>query len=139
MLIADPADDPDVGDFFSRLPDADYLPTWYARTRSTGALGAQEQAAARKTESHADTPAIAHVDSLGRTFLTVAHNKFERNRAMARLKRLRRATQPASCSTSKATSAKSSTPRTASSCATTTTCSATGSIRPAWRPASAGC
>ena len=25
----DPKTDPDVGDFFSRLPDADYLPTWY--------------------------------------------------------------------------------------------------------------
>ena len=45
MLVADPAADPDVGDFFRRLPAADYLPTWHAQ-RSGGALGAHEQAAA---------------------------------------------------------------------------------------------
>ena len=27
--LLDPAADPDVGDFFRRLPEADYLPTWY--------------------------------------------------------------------------------------------------------------
>ncbi|MGH3998194.1 MAG: SpvB/TcaC N-terminal domain-containing protein, partial [Pseudonocardiaceae bacterium] len=31
VLIADPKNDPDVGDFFRRLPDADYLPTWHAQ------------------------------------------------------------------------------------------------------------
>ena len=50
VLIANPADDPDVGDFFSRLPADDYLPTWHG-ARIAGALGSQEQAAARKTES----------------------------------------------------------------------------------------
>ena len=34
----DPKSDPDVGDFFSQLPDADYLPTWYQQ-RIGGALG----------------------------------------------------------------------------------------------------
>src|SRR5205085_7551228 len=29
----------------------------------------------------ADTPTVAHADSLGRTFLTVAHNKFTRRKA----------------------------------------------------------
>src|SRR5262249_25570790 len=29
VTLADPATDPDVGDFFARLPDGDYLPTWY--------------------------------------------------------------------------------------------------------------
>ena len=77
VLEPDPKNDPDVGDFFSRLPDTDYLPTWYA-SRINGANGIYEQAAARKSELHANTPAIAHTDSLGRTFLTVAHNKFER-------------------------------------------------------------
>ena len=80
VLIANPAEDSDVGDFFSRLPADDYLPTWHG-ARIAGALGSQEQAAAHKTESHADTPAIAHMDSLGRTFLTTAHNRFEREKS----------------------------------------------------------
>lgn len=75
-LIADPAADPDVGDFFQRLPAADYLPTWYAR-RIGGALGPEEQAAARQAAIHAGSPTVAHADSLGRTFLTIAHNKFK--------------------------------------------------------------
>ena len=77
VLIENPADDKDVGDFFSRLRDDDYLPTWHG-ARIGGAPGTQEQAAAQKTESHANTPAIAHVDSLGRTFLTIAHNRVPR-------------------------------------------------------------
>ncbi|MEJ7870920.1 MAG: SpvB/TcaC N-terminal domain-containing protein, partial [Rubrobacteraceae bacterium] len=78
VLVADPKTDPDVGDFFRRLPDTDYLPTWHAQ-RQGGVLGPQEQAAARKAAIHADTPAVAHADSLGRTFLTVAHNRFKRS------------------------------------------------------------
>ncbi|MBI3798460.1 MAG: toxin [Deltaproteobacteria bacterium] len=76
VLVADPKTDADVGDFFSRLPNADYLPTWYAQ-RQGGALGAAEQAAAGKAVVHAATPTVVHADSLGRTFLTVAHNKFK--------------------------------------------------------------
>jgi RHS repeat-associated protein len=76
VLVADPKTDPDVGDFFRRLPDADYLPTWHTR-RQGGALGPQEQAAAGKAAIHAQTPSVAHADSLGRSFLTVAHNKFK--------------------------------------------------------------
>jgi RHS repeat-associated protein len=77
-LIADPKTDPDVGDFFHRLSETEYLRTWYQQ-RQGGALGPQEQAAANRTESHAETPAVAHADSLGRTFLTVAHNRFKRS------------------------------------------------------------
>lgn len=69
----DPKTDLDCGEFFSRLPDADYLPTWYQK-RIAGALGPDEQAAAVKAAQHADTPAIAHFDSLGRSFLTLADN-----------------------------------------------------------------
>ncbi|SFU39136.1 SpvB/TcaC N-terminal domain-containing protein [Nitrosospira multiformis] len=76
VLIADPKTDPDVGDFFRRLPEEDYLPTWYAQ-RESGALGPQEQAAALKTAVHATTPTVTHADSLGRSFLTVAHNKYK--------------------------------------------------------------
>ena len=69
----DPKTDLDVGGFFTRLPDADYLPTW-RQQRTGGALGAPEQQAAERAAAHADTPAAAHLDTLGRTFLTFADN-----------------------------------------------------------------
>ena len=77
-LIADPKTDPDMGELFQRLAETDYLPTWYAQ-RETGALGLHEQTAAAKTAIHAATPSVAYADSLGRTFLTLAHNRFERS------------------------------------------------------------
>jgi RHS repeat-associated protein len=76
VLVPDPKNDVNVGDFFGRLPDANYLPTWHA-ARQGGALGAEEQDATRKAAIHAATPAAAYADSLGRTFLTVASNKFK--------------------------------------------------------------
>jgi RHS repeat-associated protein len=91
VLQADPAADPDVGDFFRRLPDADYLPTWHAlRTDPVHAAAFQarypdatarkrETEAARKTEMHTRTPSIVHLDALRRPFLTVAHNRFLRD------------------------------------------------------------
>ncbi len=69
----DPKTDPDVGGFFTRLPDADYLPSW-DQQRIGGALGASEQQAAQRAAAHANTPAAAHLDTLGRTFLTFADN-----------------------------------------------------------------
>ena len=42
-------------------------------------MGAEEQTAAVKAAVHAETPSVAHMDALGRTFLTVAHNKLERS------------------------------------------------------------
>jgi RHS repeat-associated protein len=76
VLVANPARDPDVGDFFGRLSDAEYLPTWHTR-REGGALGTREQEAARKAAVHANTPTIAYTDSLGRAFLTVGRNRFK--------------------------------------------------------------
>jgi RHS repeat-associated protein len=73
VLIADPTTDPDVGDFFTRLPLADYSPTWYTQ-RVTGGLGAIEQAGAAKATVCSDTPATAYFDPLGRAFLTIANN-----------------------------------------------------------------
>ncbi|HEU4854670.1 MAG TPA: SpvB/TcaC N-terminal domain-containing protein [Nitrosospira sp.] len=75
VLIADPKTDPDVGDFFQRLSEEDYLPTWYAQREN--APDPQEQAAASKTAVHAATPTVTHADSLGRSFVTVAHNKYK--------------------------------------------------------------
>jgi len=69
----DPTADPDVGDFFKRLPAADYSPTWRVQ-RSGGALGPQEQDAAVKAAAHANTPTLTYLDTLGRAFLTLADN-----------------------------------------------------------------
>jgi len=92
-VTLDPKTDSDVSTFFSRLPGNDYLPTWYAlRTdpafaTAAGALWpdakvrAAETDAAVKAAVHAATPAIVFFDTLGRPFLTVAHNRFERDGA----------------------------------------------------------
>lgn len=85
----DPKTDADVGSFFSRLHPDEYLPTWDAlRTNAAHAADfaarypdatdrINETRAAEKTRVHAATPTIAHADSLGRTFLSVAHNKLK--------------------------------------------------------------
>ncbi len=78
VLITEPKTDPDVGEFFRRLQDSDSLPTWHVQ-RQGGGLGPHEQAASVKAGGHAETPSIAYADSLGRNFLTVANNRFERN------------------------------------------------------------
>jgi hypothetical protein len=62
----------------SRIPAAEYLPTWY-RQRITGGMGPAEQVAAEKTARHADTPTLTYFDSLGRTFLTIADNGKDRH------------------------------------------------------------
>jgi RHS repeat-associated protein len=72
-VLFDPRTDPDVQDFFVRLPERDYLPTWY-QERIAGDLGAAEKSAAEKAARHADTPATVCFDSLGRTFLSIADN-----------------------------------------------------------------
>ena len=77
VLIADPKTDPDVGEFFRRLAESDYLPTWYAQRASGSARPEQSRTPPPKTAIHAATPSVAHADSLGRTFLTIAHNRFE--------------------------------------------------------------
>jgi RHS repeat-associated protein len=74
VLQTDPRLDADVGGYFARLAESDYLPTWYAQ-RSSGALGAAEQAAAAKASVHGNTPLVAHFDTLGRGAVTVAHNR----------------------------------------------------------------
>ena len=81
VLQTFPAEDPDVGDYFAMLPEADYLPTWYG-AREQGQLGKDQQRAAIKAAAHANTPSIAYADTLGRTFLAIAHNRLERNRAV---------------------------------------------------------
>ena len=81
-----PADDPDVGYFFSQLESNEYLPTWYQRRMDDAlasafwpdaAIRQAEQQAAKKAARHAATPTIAHLDTSGRTFLTLADNGHE--------------------------------------------------------------
>ncbi len=76
-VLLDPRLDDVAAPFAGRLPDSEYLPSWHDQ-RAGGALGAAEQEAASKAAVHAGTPSVAHADALGRTFLTVAHNRFER-------------------------------------------------------------
>jgi RHS repeat-associated protein len=92
-VTLDPKTDDDVKEFFTRLPDADYLPTWYGlRTDPSLAASAAslwpeakiragETAAAIKAAVHADTPTVAFFDTLGRPFLTISRNKFVRSGA----------------------------------------------------------
>jgi len=78
----DPRTDADikgyVAEYFKVQPNT--WQTWYQQ-RITGTMGAQEKSAAEKATKHANTPTSAFFDTLGRTFLTVAHNKFERKKA----------------------------------------------------------
>jgi RHS repeat-associated protein len=90
VLQADPKADLHVGDFFRRLLEAEYLPTWHAlRTEPNHAAAfaarypdpavrEKETFAAKKTQLHAGTSTVAHFDTMGRMFLTVEHNRFER-------------------------------------------------------------
>ncbi len=73
-VLLNPAEDPDVGALFRRLPEESYQPTWY--TLRTGTEH-PERETALKTALHAGTPTVSHLDTLGRVFLTVTHNRYE--------------------------------------------------------------
>jgi RHS repeat-associated protein len=73
VTVLDPKTDPDVGEFFGRLPREDYSPTWYDQ-RKASQKGTDEKAAADKAAAHAATPTVAYFDTLGRPMLTVADN-----------------------------------------------------------------
>jgi RHS repeat-associated protein len=92
-VITDPRTDKDVKGFFlrpdgtPRIPIREYLPTWYelrANPLHAAEFAAHypdatdrsnEARAASKASAHAATSTLAHFDTLGRTFLTIAHNK----------------------------------------------------------------
>ncbi|MCA1991448.1 MAG: toxin, partial [Coleofasciculus sp. S288] len=52
-VLQNPAEDEDVGSFFSGLDAGEYFPTWYEQ-RINGELGTTEQRAVQKTEAHAN-------------------------------------------------------------------------------------
>lgn len=91
----DPADDADVGEHFARLPQDEYLPTWYRGRMNAAAASqlwpdvdpttgaaipgnavvrARERAAAQQSGRHAATPAVTDSDPLGRGFREVSDN-----------------------------------------------------------------
>jgi RHS repeat-associated protein len=74
VLVPDAGADPEIGGYFSRLPDATYLPTWHAE-RVGGGMGPREQRAATLAAVHAGTPTVSFLDALGHRFLTVGHNR----------------------------------------------------------------
>jgi hypothetical protein len=100
----DPRIDPDFGgyvaEYFQTQPAT--WQTWHAQ-RIGGALGPHEQTAATRAAAHADTPTTAHLDALGRPFLTVARNRVVCPATTSTA--VKTASQPGSSSTSKATSA----------------------------------
>jgi RHS repeat-associated protein len=79
-VLLDPRDDPDVAGYTGRyLAELGEQPggwaTWYTR-RADGGLGRAARRAAEQTAvSAAGTPARAWLDSLGRAFLTIEHNR----------------------------------------------------------------
>jgi RHS repeat-associated protein len=79
-VLTNPRQDPDIGPLLRFLPAKEYQPTWYEQ-RQSGELGREEQEAAWKAASHASTPSLAFFDTLGRTFLSVAHNRVRRDEA----------------------------------------------------------
>lgn len=75
-VLLDPRTDPDVQGFLG--PHLATLPawqTWHAR-RAGGDLGPAEQAAAAKSQMYAATPISSYLDSMGRSTVTVGHNRF---------------------------------------------------------------
>jgi RHS repeat-associated protein len=74
-VLGTPREDPDVAGFLRQIPPEEYLPAWYQQ-RADGSLGQAERDAAVKAAAHAGTPARAYADALGRTFLSIDHNRF---------------------------------------------------------------
>jgi RHS repeat-associated protein len=91
-VLTDPEDPlSGVAGLFTRLPRAEYFPTWraarsepnnpeYAGERrrlwpADGLVPSPQREAATKTEAHAGTPAITHFDALGRAYVSVAQNR----------------------------------------------------------------
>jgi len=66
-----------VEKYFAALNDPTWM-TWFGQ-RQGGNMGLEEQKAADKASVHANTPTTAYLDTLGRPFATMNHNRFERD------------------------------------------------------------
>lgn len=67
----DPTEDEDVGGYLVGLDEGDYFPTWLTQNQGGSPI---QQDAARKAIAHAGTPTVVHLDTLGRTIITIADN-----------------------------------------------------------------
>jgi RHS repeat-associated protein len=72
-VLNNPVSDPDVKDWFCKLNQNEFLPTWYEQ-RINGEKGIAEKQAAEKTAVHAETPEVSNLDILGRPFLKIVDN-----------------------------------------------------------------
>jgi RHS repeat-associated protein len=77
----DPRTDIDIqgytSKYFATLNDPNWQ-TWFEK-RLSGTMPVEEQRAADKAAAHANTPTTAYFDALGRPFMTMTHNRLERN------------------------------------------------------------
>jgi RHS repeat-associated protein len=81
-VLRDPGTDEDIGGYVRPYLEREHSQnggwkSWYTQ-RVDGGMGVEEQKAAQKSAAHADTPARVWFDSLGRSVLTVAHNRLHR-------------------------------------------------------------
>ena len=76
VQTGDPRSDPDISSYMAKYFETQPAgwQTWY-KQRMNLPPGDPERDAAQKAAAHADTPTIAHFDTLGRPFLTIAHNR----------------------------------------------------------------
>ncbi len=80
IQTGDPRTDPDIASYVRKyfMGEPASWQTWHTQ-RIGGQLGPAERAAAEKAAAHANTHAVAYFDALGRPFLTLAHNRYERD------------------------------------------------------------
>ncbi len=78
----DPRTDPDIQGYVRAYFEAQSpgWQTWFDERIGNG-LGPAERDAAQKAQSHANSPTTAHLDVLGRQFITFVRNKFTRDGA----------------------------------------------------------
>lgn len=77
IMIEDPANDPDVGSYFRRLDRSLYYPTWYGK-RTTDMSSREDKRLAPRSLVYADSPTIAHLDTLGRELVSETGKKEDR-------------------------------------------------------------
>ena len=95
-VLLNPGTDAELGPAIGRMDSVQYEPTWYKQRTdnaillerwpdtdpdtgnsipANAAIRVAQQEAAAKAAAHAATPTIVHLDALGRSFLTVKHNR----------------------------------------------------------------